>query len=134
MNLLLDTHIAIWALNDDPVLTERARELILNPDNTLYYSTVSVWEVLLKHSRRPENIPFDEKDFSDGCKAAGFLPLGLADKHVLAVNTLSRPDNIKEHNDPFDRLLLAQAKVENMFFLTHDELIPGYGERCIIQV
>ena len=134
MNLLLDTHIAIWALNDDPFLTERARELILNPDNTLYYSTVSVWEVLLKHSRRPENIPFDEKDFSDGCKAAGFLPLGLADKHVLAVNTLSRPDNIKEHNDPFDRLLLAQAKVENMFFLTHDELIPRYGERCIIQV
>ena len=70
MNLLLDTHIAVWALNDDPALSDKARELILDPDNTIYYSTVSVWEVLLKHSRRPDNIPFNEKDFSEGCKEA----------------------------------------------------------------
>ena len=134
MNLLLDTHIAIWALNDDPALSEKARELILDPDNTIYYSTVSVWEVLLKHARRPENIPFDEKDFAEGCREAGFVPLSLSDKHILAVRTLSRPDNIKEHHDPFDRLLLAQAKVENLSFLTHEELIPGYEEKCIIPV
>ena len=134
MNLLLDTHIAIWALNDDSALSQKARELILDPDNTIYYSTVSVWEVLLKHARRPDNIPFNETDFSEGCKEAGFVPLGLADKHILAVHTLSRPDTVKEHNDPFDQLLLAQAKVENLSFLTHDELIPGYGEKCIIHV
>ena len=134
MNLLLDTHIAIWALNDDPALSEKARELILDPDNTIYYSTVSVWEVLLKHTRRPGNIPFDESDFSKGCREAGFVTLNLTDKHVLAVHTLSRPNNIKEHNDPFDRLLLAQAKVENLSFLTHDELIPGYEEKCVIPV
>ena len=134
MNLLLDTHIAIWALNDDPALSEKARELILDPDNTIYYSTVSVWEVLLKHTRRPGNIPFDESDFSEGCREAGFVPLSLTDKHVLAVHTLSRPNNIREHNDPFDRLLLAQAKVENLSFLTHDELIPGYEEKCVIPV
>lgn len=134
MNLLLDTHIAIWALNDDPALSEKARELILDPDNTIYYSTVSVWEVHLKHTRRPAHIPFDESDFSEGCREAGFVPLSLADKHVLAVHTLSRPNNIKEHNDPFDRLLLAQAKVENLSFLTHDALIPGYEERCVIPV
>lgn len=134
MNLLLDTHIAIWALNDDPALSEKARELILDPDNTIYYSTVSVWEVLLKHNRRPGNIPFDEKDFSEGCREAGFVPLSLADKHILAVRTLSRPAGIKEHNDPFDRLLVAQAKVENLSFLTHDELIPGYEEKCVIPV
>ena len=134
MNLLLDTHVAIWALNDDHKLSERARELILDPGNTIYYSTVSVWEVLLKHERRPENIPFDERDFSEGCREAGYVPLGLADKHVLAVRSLSRPDAIKEHNDPFDRLLLAQAKLENLSFLTHDELIPGYEEKCVISV
>ncbi len=134
MNLLLDTHIAIWALNDDPALSEKARKLILDPDNTIYYSTVSVWEVLLKHTRRPGNIPFDESDFSEGCREAGFVPLSLTDKHVLAVHTLSRPNYIKEHNDPFDRLLLAQAKVENFSFLTHDELIPGYEEKCVIPV
>lgn len=134
MNLLLDTHIAIWALNDDPALSVKARELILDPDNTIYYSTVSVWEVLLKHTRRPESIPFNERDFSEECREAGFIPLALTDKHVLAVRTLSRPSGAKEHNDPFDRLLVAQAKVENLSFLTHDELIPGYEEKCIIPV
>ena len=134
MNLLLDTHIAIWALNDDPALSEKARELILDADNTIYYSTVSVWEVMLKHNRHPGNIPFDEKDFSEGCREAGFVPLALADKHILAVRTLSRPAGIKEHNDPFDRLLVAQAKVENLSFLTHDELSPGYEEKCVIPV
>lgn len=134
MNLLLDTHIAIWALNDDAALSAKARELILDPDNTIYYSAVSVWEVLLKHARRPEDIPFNEKDFSAACKEAGFIPLGLTDKHMLAVSTLTRPDACKAHNDPFDRLLLAQAKVENFSFLTHDEQIPDYQEKCIIPV
>ena len=134
MNLLLDTHIAIWALNDDPALSEKARELILDPDNTIYYSTISVWEVLLKHARRPDNIPFDEKDFAEGCKEAGFFSLSLADKHILAVRSLSRPGGSKEHNDPFDRLLLAQAKVENLYFLTHDERIHGYEEKNVIPV
>ena len=105
MNLLLDTHIAIWALNDDPALSEKARELILDADNTIYYSTVSVWEVMLKHNR-----------------------------HVLAVSGLKRKNGEPPHNDPFDRLLVAQAKVENLSFLTHDELIPGYEEKCVIPV
>ncbi len=91
MNLLLDTHIAVWALNDDDALSEKARKLILDPDNVIYYSTVSVWEVMLKHARRPGNILFDEVDFSEGCKEAGFVPLGLLDRHILAVRTLKRP-------------------------------------------
>ncbi len=134
MNLLLDTHIAIWALNDDPALSEKARELILDPDNTIYYSTVSVWEVLLKHERRPQEIPFDEKDFAEGCREAGFAPLNLSDKHILAIHTLTRPDQARPHHDPFDRLLLSQAKAENFAFLTHDDLIPEYHEKCIIHV
>lgn len=134
MNLLLDTHVAIWALNDDPALSAKARKLILDPDNTIYYSTVSVWEVQLKHERRPQAIPFNEADFSEGCREAGFIPLNLSDKHILAVSTLKRDGDAQPHNDPFDRLLLAQAKVENMSFLTHDELIPGYRESCVIPV
>ena len=134
MNLMLDTHIAIWALNDDSALSAKARELILDPDNTIYYSTVSVWEVMLKHVKRPNEIPFDERDFSEGCKDAGFVPLNLSDKHILGVRTLTRQEGAREHNDPFDRLLIAQAKVENLSFLTHDELIPGYGEKCVILV
>lgn len=134
MNLLLDTHIAIWALNDAPELSRKARNLILNPDNTIYYSAVSVWEVMLKHAKSPDRIPFNEEDFSNGCKGAGFISLNLSDKHILEVSKLSRPEDIKEHNDPFDRLLIAQAKSENLSFITHDGLISGYDERCIIHV
>ena len=134
MNLLLDTDIAIWALNDDQNLSDKARALILDPDNTIYYSTISVWEVMLKHERRPNEIPFNEKDFSEGCREAGFVPLNLSDKHILGVHTLSRSECVKDHNDPFERLLLSQAKVEKMSFLTHDELIPNYNEKCIISV
>ncbi len=100
MNLMLDTRIAIWALNDDSALSAKARELILDPDNTIYYSTVSVWEVMLKHAKRPNEIPFDEKDFSEGCKDAGFVPLNLSDKHILGVRTLARQEGAREHNDP----------------------------------
>lgn len=134
MNLLLDTHIAIWALNDDPALSQKARALILDPDNTIYYSSVSVWEVCLKHERRPEAIPFDENLFSEECRAAGFFPLNLVDKHILGVRNLSRPELSKEHHDPFDRLLLSQAITEGMAFLTHDSLMADYGEKCIITV
>lgn len=134
MNLLLDTHIAVWALNDDPALSEKARGLILDPDNTVYYSAVSVWEVLLKHARRPDDIPFNERDFAQACQQAGFFPLDLKDRHILQVSTLVRSSGAAEHNDPFDRLLLAQAKAENLRFLTHDSLIPGYGEKCVISV
>ena len=134
MNLLLDTHIAIWALNDDPALSEKARSLILDPDNAVYYSTVSVWEVLLKHARRPIDIPFDEHEFAGACQEAGFFPLELKDRHVRTVSTLVRPAGAGEHNDPFDRLLLAQAKSEDLKFLTHDSLIPGYDEKCVIPV
>jgi len=134
MNLLLDTHIAIWALNDDPALSQKARELILDPDNAIYYSTVSVWEVLLKHERRPDRIPFDAADFSRACAEAGFIPLPLLDRHILAVPGLARPADAPPHNDPFDRLLLAQAKAERLRFLTHDARIPMYGEKCVIPV
>ncbi len=131
MNLLLDTHIAVWALNDDPALSEKARALILDPDNTIYYSTVSVWEVLLKHQRHPENIPFDEAAFSEGCREAGFVPLGLADKHILAVHSLQRPENAPARSDPFDRLLLAQAKSERGILLSHDRNFSNYQEDCL---
>ena len=104
MNLLLDTHIAIWALNDDSALSAKAREIILDPDNTIYYSTISGWEVMLKHAKRPNEIPFDEKDFSEGCKDAGFVPLNLSDKHILGVRTLIRMEGTEDLSDPFDRL------------------------------
>ncbi len=134
MNLLLDTHILIWALNEDQHLSEKARELILDPDNAIYYSAVSIWEVAIKHAIRPENVAFTGKELSQYCREAGFLPVEMRDRHVYALETISRAVDAPPHHDPFDRMLVAQAKAENMSFLTHDSLIPYYNEKCIITV
>ena len=134
MNLLLDTHILIWALNDDPQLPDRAREMILDPGNAVYYSVVSIWEVSIKHASHPEDVAFTGKELSDFCRDAGFLTLDMRERHVHALETIARAENAPRHNDPFDRMLVAQAKAENMSFLTHDSLIPYYEEKCIIPV
>ena len=134
MNLLLDTYILIWALNEDPALPETARELILDPDNVIYYSTVSVWEIAIKHAAHPDNVEFTGKELSGFCMEAGFHCLEVKERHVFALETLKRPEDAPRHNDPFDRILVSQAKAENMVFVTHDSLIPYYGERCIMPV
>ena len=134
MNLLLDTHILIWALNEDPRLPEKAREMILDPDNAIYYSTVSIWEVSIKHANHPDNVEFTGKELSQYCQEAGFLPVEMRDKHVFALGTIARAEDAPPHHDPFDRMLIAQAKAENMSFITHDSLLPFYNEKCIIPV
>lgn len=134
MNILLDTHIAIWALCDDPALSERARKMILDPANMIYYSVISLWEVVLKHERRPVEIPLDGRSFSDYCRAAGYHSLQLTQAHVRTLDSLKRARNARKHTDPFDRLLLAQAKSESFSFLTHDRLISGYQEKNVMLV
>ena len=134
MNLLLDTHILIWAVNDDPALSEKARKMILDPENMIYYSTASIWEVSIKHAIHPDNVTFSGKELSEYCTEAGFQHINITEKHIFALDTLSRPENAPKHNDPFDRILVAQAKSENFLFLTHDSLIPYYEEKFIITV
>lgn len=134
MNLLLDTHLLIWALNEDPRLPDKAREMLLDPDNAVYYSAVSIWEIAIKHANHPDNVTFTGKELSQYCQEAGFLPVEMRDKHLYALETLSRAEGAPPHRDPFDRMLIAQAKAENLSFLTHDSLLPYYGEPCIILV
>ena len=134
MNLLLDTHILIWALNEDNRLSEKAKELLLDEDNVIYYSSVSVWEVAIKHSIHPDNVSFTGKELAHFCQEAGFLPVEMKDKHVFALETLTRAADAPPHYDPFDRMLIAQAKSENMSFITHDSLTPYYNEKCIVSV
>ena len=134
MNLLLDTHILIWALNEDPRLPEKAKKLILDKDNLVYYSSVSVWEISIKHANHPENVEFTGEELSYFCKEAGYFPVEMREKHVFALETITRQDGAPPHHDPFDRMLIAQAKAENMSFITHDSLLPYYEEKCIIAV
>lgn len=134
MNILLDTNILIWALNEDPRLPEKARELILDENNAVYYSSVSIWEISIKHAVHPENVAFTGKELSQYCQEAGFLQVEMRDRHVFALETITRPEGAPPHHDPFDRMLIAQAKAENMSFITHDSLLPYYEEKCIIAV
>ena len=134
MNLLLDTHIALWALTDHPKLSGVARELIMDPDNTIYYSSVSVWEVLLKNDSASNNLSLTPEDFVQYCEEAGFFPLALKPKHIIAASKLDTAEIDKRHRDPFDRILLSQAKAEDYSFVTRDEKLPLYHEKCILSV
>ena len=134
MNLLLDTHILIWALNDDPQLSSKARDLIMDPDNTIFYSVVSVWEVLLKHDSPKNNLTLTPEEFINYCEDSGYIALNMKPKHIVTASKLDTSGIDKQHSDPFDRLLLSQAKSENFTFLTHDEKIPLYKEKCVITV
>ena len=102
--------------------------MILDKDNAVYYSSVSIWEVSIKHADHPDNVSFTGKEL------AGFLPVEMRDKHVFALEPLPRGENAPPHHDPFDRMLIAQAKTENLSFLTHDAILPYYNEPCIVQV
>lgn len=132
MNILLDTHIAIWAISNHANLSQKARELISDPGNTIYFSAVSVWEVLLKHDSPKNNLTLTPKQFIEYCEESGYYQLYMTAKHIAVASELNISQIDKEHRDPFDRLLLSQAKAENYAFLTHDTRIPLYNEKCTI--
>ncbi|SOY27683.1 PIN domain protein [Acetatifactor muris] len=134
MKVLLDTHIILWVLENNVKLPEKAREIIEDERNQIYYSTASVWEIAIKHMARPDKMRIDGQSFSKKCMDSGFEMLPVYDRHVYGVETLSRSDDAPPHNDPFDRIMLSQAKVDKLRFITHDSLIPFYNEECILAV
>lgn len=134
MLLLLDTHIAIWALEDSARLPRRARELILDATNHVYVSVASVWEVQIKHAAHPDRMVVNGKRFYELCQQAGYELVPIDAKHVLHLANLKREATAKPHNDPFDRILVCQAAQENMRLVTHDSLIVDYKEPCILFV
>ena len=134
MKLLLDTHIILWSLMNPEKLSNVAIDLLQSDNAEIYYSTASVWEVAIKHMAKPESMKLSGSEFADMCKQAGYSKININDDHVKALETITRPASAPKHNDPFDRMLLAQAKAEGMRFVTHDSLIPYYDESCIFPV
>ncbi|WP_424858775.1 MULTISPECIES: type II toxin-antitoxin system VapC family toxin [unclassified Tepidimonas] len=126
MNLLLDTHVALWALIDSPRLSEKARELILSPRATVWVSAASVWEIAIKHSLGRGDMPISGADALSYFLEAGYRILPIEAEHAAAVETLP-----PHHQDPFDRLLVAQALVEPMRLLTHDAQVLRYSDTII---
>ena len=135
MKLLLDTHMVIWALTNDPQLPYAAREMINSPENIVFYSAVSLWEIAIKNQKSPEKCPWNEKEILDYCIASGFEPMNVLPAHILAIRSLKiRPDRVLSNLDLFDRLLVAQAKTEECRFLSHDRNLENYEEKHISMV
>ncbi len=134
MRVLLDTHITLWALTDTTKLSEEVIQILESGKNEVYYSIASVWEIAIKHKLKPEQMPINEEDFVRLCEETGFTQLPIESEHIFSLKTLSRPESAPKHNDPFDRMLLAQAKYEKIKLITHDSLIPYYGEKCVMSV
>lgn len=134
MKVLLDTHIALWTIADSNKLDEYSLKILQDANNEVYYSIVSVWEIAIKHQINSVNMPISEEEFVDLCERSGLLRLDIQPEHIFAIKSLSRGEAEQKHNDPFDRLLLSQAKSEGFLFITHDSLIPGYNESCIKKV
>mgnify|MGYP002803019172 CR=1 FL=1 len=134
MKILLDTHILLWTVSNDERLSEKARKIIENENNEIYYSIISLWEVQLKHLAHPDALTVSAGKLAEYCEESGFQKLSVTEKHIFALADLRRDDDAPPHKDPFDRILICQASTENMLFVTHDSLIPGYCEPCIIAV
>ena len=134
MRLLLDTHILVWALMEDPLLPDQAAMLINDDSNELFCSTISVWETAIKNAKRPDNFKMPCERLIYYCTENGIRELPLYFRHVDMYNTLSRSEKAPIHNDPFDKIMIAQAKTDNLFFVIHDSLIKYYDEPCILFV
>ena len=134
MRVLLDTHIVLWYIVNDSRMSAQIREIINSRDNEIYYSIVSLWEVAIKRQISRARMPVSDEDFSMWAEASNMRCLLLRKEHIAALKSLKRAENSGEHHDPFDRMLICQAKTENMTFLTHDKLLRGYEENCILCV
>jgi PIN domain nuclease of toxin-antitoxin system len=121
MRVLLDTHIFIWAVTDDPRLTLAARVLIEAADS-VYVSAASIWEIAIKSALG--KIDADAEEMAQAIKESGFVELAVSTAHTAQVARLPLLD---AHKDPFDRLLVAQSMIEPLVLLSADSKVLAYG-------
>ncbi len=122
MRLLVDTHILIWAATWPDRLQPRLREAILAPRNTVLVSAASVWEIAIKRSLRRLTFPLERLDAV--LEEAGFDHLAITAAHAIEAGGLPR-----HHADPFDRMLIAQACVDDLLLASDDPLMAAYAVR-----
>ena len=126
MNLLLDTHVALWAIADSPKLPKQARELLELPEAVVWLSVASVWEIAFKHALGRGDMPVSSQEAVSYFRESGYRFLAIEPEHAVAVETLAA-----NHQDPFDRILIAQALVEPMRLVTHDSMVASYSDTII---
>ncbi|MHA6345444.1 type II toxin-antitoxin system VapC family toxin [Roseivivax sp. CAU 1761] len=121
MNLLLDTHILLWAAADHPAMSRAARDLIEDTGNTLWFSAASLWEVAIKRALDRPDFRTDPGVLRTGLLQNDYRELAVEGAHCLTLAALPR-----HHNDPFDRMLLAQALAEGFALVTADAQLARY--------
>ncbi len=130
MKLLLDTHIFLWSLTGSKSLSKIGWKLLEDPQNDLSVSVVSIWEIAIKFAQkrgRADDMPISGSTALLEIQNAGFSQLSVTGIHAAAVDNLP-----SVHRDPFDRLLIAQAKSEHIVLLTHDETLATYGNFVMV--
>ena len=118
MNLFLDTHVLLWWLDDNPLLSEQAKKLIADVDNIIFVSAVVIWEIRVKEALGKLEIA---PGFFNIVKQQGFEILSITAQHANKVGDIPM-----HHRDPFDRMLIAQAIEESLTIVTHDRAFKAY--------
>jgi PIN domain nuclease of toxin-antitoxin system len=121
VNLLLDTHVLLWAAGSPEKLSAASLDLITDTENTLVFSAASIWEVAIKSRLGRTDFDADAHLLRRGLLDNGYLELPVSGAHAAAVQDLP-----SIHRDPFDRMLMAQAATEGLLLLTGDEEILKY--------
>jgi len=119
MKLLLDTHMLLWAAAG--TLPQKAEKIVVSADNTLYFSPASIWEIGIKRSLGRSDFKVEPEVLRRGLLDNHYQDLPITSLHALAINDLPQI-----HKDPFDRILLAQAKAEGISLLTSDRALQEY--------
>ena len=119
MNLILETHIILWWLDNNDTLPERYFKAISDSNNICFISSATIWEISIKSGLGKLEIP---DNLTDILQKEGFSELPVSWNHAAMVRQLPL-----YHKDPFDRLIIAQTIVEDFTLLTVDKIIPEYG-------
>jgi len=125
LNILLDTHVFLWAILEPHRLTASMRRFFIDPDNQLFMSTASIWEICHKYAiKKLLLVVAPDILIPQQMKIQGILPLPLNMTHALQAHQLPL-----HHRDPFDRMIVAQARVEVMPIMSADSALKAYGIR-----
>lgn len=122
MKALLDTHLLLWIAGRPDRLSAEARRIIDSSESELYFSAASLWEIAIKTSLGRSDFSVDARLLRRGLLDRGFVELPVTGEHAVAIDGLP-----PIHKDPFDRILVAQARVEGITLLTSDSTIARYG-------
>ena len=127
MKILLDTHILLWASQDHPNLPRHTKELIVKGNNDIYFSTASIWELMIK--KNTNRFDIDIRNFVDDLYEMNIFELSISIEHVLKLEELEN-----HHKDPFDRILVAQALAEPIKLITRDKILQQYSPDLVLCV